>query len=257
MLRNFDEMKKRAAGKGVKTIAVAAAEDPHALEALKDLKDRLDVRLRLVGDRARIAEICAGIGLAALAADITDADGEEDAAAKAVALVAGGEADILMKGKLQTAALLKAVLNKETGIRSGELMSHLAVLESPGYDRLMFITDGGMNPCPDAAQKKAIIENTVAFMRALGYERPNVAALAAVETVSEKMPETVDADRLAAWNREGAISGCVVEGPLSFDLAASRESAEIKGAKVGMAGETDVFLAPNISAGNIMSKSLL
>ena len=257
MLKNFDALKASAQGKGTRTIAVAAAEDAHTLEALRDLAGGLSVRLRLVGDREKIKAVCAQVGLAADDAGIVDAGGEEDAAAKAVALVAAGEADILMKGKLQTSALLKAVLNKETGIRQGGLMSHLAVLESPGYGRLMFMTDGGMNPAPDFAQKKSILENAVNFMRALGYARPNVAALAAVETVNEKMQETVDADMLARQCAGGEIEGCAVEGPLSFDLAVSRESAQIKGVDSKMAGETDVFLMPNISAGNIMSKALL
>jgi phosphate butyryltransferase len=257
MLKNFEALKELARGKGPKTIAVAAAEDAHTLEALKDLTAQTSARLRLVGDRAKIEPLCAEAGLAVDGAGIVEASGEEDAAAKAVALVACGEADVLMKGKLQTGTLLKAVLNKETGIRAGGIMSHLAVVESPGYHKLLYITDGGMNPAPDAQQKKAILENAVAFMRALGYDRPNAAALAAVETVSDKMPETADAAELARLNRSGEISGCLVEGPLSFDLAMSRESAAIKGVEVEMAGEADVLLMPNISAGNIMSKSLL
>jgi phosphate butyryltransferase len=257
MLKNFDELKKMASGKGEKTIAVAAAEDLHTIEALKELAEQMPVRLLLVGDRPAISALCAQVGLQVDAANIIDAQGEEDSAAKAVALAAAGKADVLMKGKLQTAALLKAVLNKETGIRSGALMSHLAVLESPAYHKLLFVTDGGMNPAPDAAQKKSILENTVSFMHKLGYSCPNVAALAAVETVSDKMSETIDAAQLTRLNADGEISGCLVEGPLSFDLAKSRESAKIKGVDVKMAGEVDVLLAPNITAGNCLSKALI
>ena len=257
MLSNFEELKKSAQGKGVKTIAVAAAADEHTLEALKDLEEHLSVRCFLVGERADIMRICSQISLKIEDSDIVDAEGEEDAAAKAVTLCAEGKADILMKGKLQTSTLLKAVLNKETGIRQGGLMSHLAVLESPAYHKLMFITDGGINPNPDASQKKAILENTVTFLHRLGYDVPNAAALAAVETLSDKMPETADAAELAQKNKNGEISGCYVEGPLSFDLAVSRESSEIKGVDTKLAGETDIFLMPNISAGNIMTKSLL
>ena len=257
MLKSFDALKSRIQGGGMKTIAVAAAEDANTLEALKDLQARLPVGLFLVGDAEKISSLCEKIGLDVSEGSIIAADGEEDAAAKSVALCAEGQADILMKGKLQTSTLLKAVLNKETGIQQGSLMTHLAVLESPGYHKLMFITDGGITPAPDLAKKQAILENAVAFLHKLGYENPNVAALAAVETVSEKMPETVDAFELAQKNKAGEITGCYVEGPLSFDLSISRESAEIKGADVKMAGETDVFLVPNIATGNVMSKALL
>ena len=257
MLKNFDSLKKSAQGKGAKAIAVAAAEDLHTLEALKDLAQHISVRFCLVGQREKIESMCTEIGFSVDGVRIIDAQGEEDSAAKAVELVAAGQADILMKGKLQTGTLLKAVLNKETGIRQGGLMSHLAVLESPNYHKLMFITDGGMNPNPDAEQKRAILENTVVFMHKLGLKNPNAAVLAAVETVNEKMPETVDADILVQQSKSGEITGCTVEGPLSFDLAISQESAAIKGVDIKMAGQADIFLVPNISAGNIMSKSLL
>ena len=257
MLANFEALKKKAIGKGTMTIAVAAAEDDHTLEALKELGEHLSVNCFLVGDRAKITQLCEKVGLQADPANIIDAQGEEDCAAKAVALCAAGTASILMKGKLLTPTLLKAVLNKETGIRQGGLMSHMAVLECPGYHKLMFITDGGINPAPDSSQKKAILENSVAFLHRLGYANPNAAALTAVETVSDKMPETTDAAELAKLNREGQISGCLVEGPLSFDLAISQESARIKGVDVQMSGEVDIFLMPNIASGNIMTKALI
>ncbi|MCL2618925.1 MAG: bifunctional enoyl-CoA hydratase/phosphate acetyltransferase [Defluviitaleaceae bacterium] len=257
MFANFDALKKNVQGKGVMTIAVAAAEDHHTLEALKELGEHIEVRFFLVGDRAGIMRISEQISLKVGGDNIVDADGEEDSAAKAVALCAEGTADILMKGKLQTSTLLKAVLNKETGIRQGGLMSHLAVLESPAYHKLLFITDGGINPSPDAAQKQAILENSVSFLHRLGYDSPNVAVLAAVETVSDKMPETADAAALAQKNAAGEISGCCVEGPLSFDLAVSQESARIKGVDTKLAGKVDLLLMPNIASGNIMTKALM
>ncbi|MCL1992219.1 MAG: bifunctional enoyl-CoA hydratase/phosphate acetyltransferase [Spirochaetes bacterium] len=253
---NFEAMKKSAKGKGTMAIAVAAAEDAHTLEALMELEEHLSAKYFLVGERAKIEAACGQLPKKLGNVEIVDAAGEEDSAAKAVALCAGGNANILMKGKLQTAALLKAVLNKETGIRQGGLMSHMAALECGAYNKLMFVTDGGINPHSDLAQKKAILENAVSLLHKLGIANPNVAALAAVETVSDKMPETGDAAELAKQNRTGEITGCYVEGPLSFDLAVSLESAKIKGADVKMAGEADIFLAPNIAAGNIMAKSL-
>lgn len=257
MLKDFDALRVRVQGKKSKTIAVAGAQDAHTLEALKELTAQIAARIILVGEAREIEPLRESIGLDLGGGRIVDALGEEEAAAGAVALVASGEADILMKGKIQTGVLLKAALNRETGIRRGGLMSHLAALESPAYSRLMFITDGGINPAPDFEQKKAILENAVDFLRRLGYERPNVAALAAAEAVSDKMPETGDAQRLAALCASGEIAGCAVEGPLSFDLAISPESARVKGVEVKMAGAADIFLAPNISTGNIMSKALL
>jgi len=257
MLKNFETVREKALGKGPRTIAVAAAADGHTMEALKALSEQAEVSLRLVGDSAGIAKLAGELSLALGPGDIIDARDDEEAAAKAVALARSGGADILMKGKLQTATLLKAVLNRETGIRQGGLMSHLTVLESPGYHKLMFVSDCGFNTYPDAEQKKSIVENAVAFMHRLGYESPNVAALAAVETVSEKMPETEHAARLVRENAEGRLPGCTVEGPLSFDLAFSPESARIKGVRVGMTGEADLFLMPNIAAGNITIKAVM
>ena len=136
-------------------------------------------------------------------------------------------------------------------------MSHLAVLECPEYHKLIYITDGGMVTNPDTEQKKSILFNAVGFLHKIGYDMPKVAVLAAVETINEKMPETVEAAQLAAWNRSGEITGCHVEGPVSFDLAVSLESAKIKGADIKLAGETDLLLVPDIAAGNIMGKALL
>ena len=257
MLKDFEALQNTISGRGEKTIAVAAAEDLHSLEALRNLQHHFPVRYFLVGDSAKMQSLCKQLDLDMKNAEIIDAQGEEESAAKAVSLAARSKADVLMKGKLQTSVLLKAVLNKETGIQQGGLMSHLAALQSPAYHKLLFLTDGGMNPHPDLSKKQAILENAVTFLQKLGYACPNAAALAAVETVSEKMPETIDAHALAEKNKSGEITGCYVEGPLSFDLAISRESARIKGADTKMAGEVDIFLAPDISAGNIMAKALL
>jgi len=188
---------------------------------------------------------------------IVHAGSDEEAAYLAIQLIRDGHAEVLMKGNLQTPTLLKAVLDKESGISGGGILSHLAVLDSPAYSRLMFVTDGGMNIAPDLSQKKAILENSVVFMRKMGYDCPNVAVLAASESVSEKMQETLDARDLVQMNKNAEITDCVVAGPLSFDLAISRESAEIKGAECAISGEADLFLMPNIATGNIMSKALI
>jgi len=252
MLKNFDALKELAKGKGQKAIAIAAAEDVNTTEALKELKDHLDVKYFLIGDGEKVRAACAEAGLDIADATIVETSSDEESAAKAVELCRAGEADILMKGKLGTATLLKAVLNKETGIRQGGLMSHLAVVECPAYHKLMFITDGGINPNPDLAGKQSILENTVSFMHKLGMAEPKVACLCAVETVSEKMPETVDAAELAK-----STNGCYVEGPISFDLAISAESANIKGFESKLAGNVDILLMPNIATGNVTTKALL
>ena len=257
MFANFAALKNSVLNKSPKTIVVAAAADLNSLEAIRDAEKELNLKYLLVGEAAKIKQIAAGIGFAVNAEAIIDAATEEEAAAKAVELIRNGSAEVLMKGNLQTATLLKAVLDKEAGIRDGGLLSHLTVLEVPTYNKLMFITDAGMNINPDLAQKVSIVENAVKFMNNLGYNCPSVAVLAAVETVNEKMPETVDAKALVELNKNGEISGCLIEGPLSFDLAVSPESAAIKGVNSQISGDVDLFLVPNIATGNIMCKALI
>ena len=257
MYKNFEVLKHKALGKTPKTIAVASAADAASLEAVRDAHKELNIKYKLTGDFDKIMQIAAEIKFDIDPDAIINTDSEEQAARAGVQLIREGRADVLMKGNLQTSTLLKAVLDKENGISGGGVLSHLAVLESPMYSRLMFVTDGGMNIAPDLAQKKAIVENAVSFMRSMGYNCPNVAVLAASETVSDKMQETVDARDLVQMNKNSEIADCVIEGPLSFDLAISRESARIKGVECAISGEVDLFLMPNIAAGNIMSKALI
>jgi len=257
LFENFEALKRSTLGKAAKTIVVAAAADLSSLEAINEAVKELNVKYKLVGDSKKIMEIAGQIGFDIDESAIIHTNSEEDAARASIQLIRDGEAEVLMKGNLQTATLLKAVLNKENGISSGGVLSHLAVLESPAYSRLMFITDGGMNIAPDLTQKKAILENSVQFMRLMGYDCPNVAVLAAAESVSEKMPETIDAAELVNMRKNAEIVGCVVEGPLSFDLAINKESAVIKGFESKVSGEVDLFLVPNIATGNIMSKALI
>ena len=254
MLKNFEDLKARVlASAKAKVIALAAAEDAAALEAIRDAESELGLDYLLVGETDKILSAAQEANFAVDDAKIVHADSHEAAAKTAVGLVKEGRAHVLMKGKLATGTLLKAVVDKEGGIRTGGLMSHLAVLSSPNYHKLIFTTDGGMVTAPDFAQKRGIVENSVGFLRGLGYEMPKVAALAAVEVVNEKMPETVHAAELAKCG----IDGCIIEGPLSFDIAISTESAKIKGSQSQIAGDTDIFLAPDIAAANIMSKALI
>ena len=258
MFKNFNELKgKVLANKEKKVIALACAADGASLEALRDAEGEFGVDYLLIGDMDAILEMARKVDFAVAEEKIVQADNEAAAAEIAVGLVREGRADILMKGKMQTATLLKAVVDKERGIRTGGLMSHLAVLECPAYHKLIYITDGGMVTQPDLYQKKAILQNSVDFLRRIGYDMPKAAILAAVEVMNEKMPETMDAGQLASLNASGDITGCIVEGPLSFDLAISAESAKAKGVKSRVAGDADIFLLPDIAAGNIMAKVLI
>ena len=257
MLRDFNDLRAKLGENSKKTIAVAAAGDAHTLEAVFDAAREFGVDYILTGDKKEILAVYAELNHTIDEGKIIDTPDFEEAAKAAVSLIKAKKADILMKGKLPTSTLLKAVLNKEDGIRLGTEMSHMAVLECPGHDRLLFMSDGGMLPYPDLEQKKGILENGVNFMHALGYDTPNIAVLAAAETVSDKMPETVDAAELTKLNTNGEIAGCIVEGPLSFDLAISSEAAKIKGIESRVSGKSDLLLMPNIATGNIMSKALL
>ena len=162
-----------------------------------------------------------------------------------------------MKGKIQTSDLLRAVVNKEKGLRTGSVMSHLVIHELPTYHKLLAVTDGGMMMYPNVDEKKQIIENAVNTLIAMGYDEPKVAVLAAVETVNPKMPESVDAGILKEMNQRGEIKNCMVEGPISYDLTMSKESAEIKGFNSPVTGDADILIVPNITAGNILGKALV
>jgi len=186
--------------------------------------------------------------------DIIDESDSENAAKRAVCLFNEGKTDFLMKGKLDSAVLLRAVANKGTGLGKGGIMSSFMLFQVPNYHKLLSVVDGGMVAYPTLEQKKAIIENTVGALRDLGYVCPKVAVLACVEKVNPKMPETVEADALAQMNRRGEIKNCIVEGPLSYDCALSKEIAEYKGLKSEIAGDADILAAPNIHTANIMGK---
>jgi len=187
---------------------------------------------------------------------VVDVPDPADAAQRAVQLVASGDAEMLMKGLVDTSVLLKAVLDRTTGLRSSGVLSHLAMFEIDGFPRPLAVTDAAMNIAPDYPTKRAIIENAVGFLHRLGYEEPRVAVLAAKEKVSEKMPATVDAAALADAARRGEISGCLVDGPFALDNAISPEAARIKGIDSPVAGNADVLVAPRIESGNILYKAL-
>lgn len=250
ILRSAGELPERA------VMAVAAAADPHSLEAALEARRAGIAEPLLVGDRGAILSLLEGLGESVPDEDIIDAPGSAEAAARAVALVREGRASFLLKGGLDTSVLLRAVVDKERGLSRGRLMSHFTIFEIPGYHKLLAPVDGGMVTYPTLEQKKQIIENTVEMFHALGYECPKVGVLACVEKLNPKMPETVEADALKQMNLRGEIPGCVVEGPISYDCAVSKEIADYKGFESPCAGDCDILLAPNIHAGNIMGKML-
>ena len=239
-------------------MAVAVAADAHTLEAALAARKEGLVSPVLVGDKAKILTILEKMGEAVPDADIFDEPDEVAACEKAVALVREGAASFLMKGKVDTKVVLKAVVNKEHGLGvPGAIMSHVTLFEVPAYHKLLAPVDGGMVTYPTLEQKRGIIENTVAALHALGYDCPKVGILACAEKVNPKMPETLDAQALAEMNKAGEITGCVVDGPISFDCAIDKSIADFKGYESPIAGDCDVLLAPNIHAGNIMGKMLV
>lgn len=255
---NFDQLIEKVKGfPNKKRVAVAAAEDEHTLEAVFKAKSEGIVEPVLVGKKEEIKKIIKDMGQDFEDSNIYDANDFVEAAEIAVKLINDGKADFLMKGKLETATLLKAVVNKEKGLGTGNVMSHFVIQKIPSYHKMLVTTDGGMMMYPTLEQKEAIINNAVDTLLAIGYDKPKVAILAAVEKVNPKMPETLDADALAKMNKEGQIKNCIVEGPLSFDIAISKEIAEVKGFNSEVAGDADVLIVPNITAGNILGKSLV
>ena len=257
MFTCFDTLHCSLAENTVKTVVVAAAHDKHTLEAIYHAGKELPMKHILIGNREKIIQISAELGHAPGADAIVDAGDDADCARKAISIIHDGGGDVLMKGLLETGTLLRAVLDKDSGIRSYGTMSHLAILDVPGYHKLIGVTDGGIIPTPTLQQKADIVRSTAGFYRSMGFEQLKIAALCASETVSEKIQETVDAEILQTMCEDGELGECLLEGPLSFDIAVSRETAELKGHPSKISGETDVLLVPNITAGNAFGKGLM
>ncbi len=240
-----------------KRVGVIGADDPHTLEAVFRAKKDGLVEGVLIGNKVKIKEVLRTIGEENNGMTIVDVKELEEAAIKGVRMVNEGYIDFIMKGKIQTGDLLKAVVNKDYGLRTGGIMSHIAIHEMKNYHKLLAVSDGGMMTYPNLEQKKQIIQNAVNAFIAMGYEKPKVAVLAAVEKVNTKMPETMDAFSLKEMNRDGLIENCIVEGPISYDLTMSRESATIKGYDSPVTGDADVMIVPDIQTGNILGKCLV
>ena len=256
-IRELSELVQRAKERVRGTVAVAAAEDEDVLISLYHAMREGFVTPLLIGDSDRITAAAHRAGVSIDGMELLDnRDGAAVSAQLAVAKVREGSADMLMKGHVGTADLLRAVLDKEKGINTGGLLSHVAFFQSPYYHKLFGLTDGAMNIAPDLETKRQILLNAVQLCHRLGMAIPKVAVAAAVEKVNPKMEATIHAAALKEMNRNGELPGCVVDGPFAIDIAFSRESARIKGIEGEVAGDCDLLLAPDIEAGNMFYKAL-
>lgn len=257
MISKLSELTQKAKNKTKRKIAVAAAEDEPVLKALKSAVEEGIVTPVLVGNRPEIERIAQSIGFGLDGIEIIHNDKSPAVSAQmAVAEVKKGNADALMKGFVSTGALLKAVLDKENGLRKGSVLSHVAFFESPYYHKLLCVTDVAMNIAPDFDTKVAILNNAVEACHKIGIEKPKVAVIAAVETVNPKMEATIHAAMLKTMCDRKQLTGCLVDGPLAIDNAVDKHAAEHKGIVSEVAGDCDIILAPDIEAGNMFYKAL-
>lgn len=257
-MNNFDSLLEKVKACSTKKLAVAVAQDDAVLEAVQVAKERNIADAILVGDEDKIKEIAASINMDLSGFEVIDVKDTTEAAHTAVKLVHDGKADMYMKGLIDTKGFLKSVLDKEVGLRTGKPLSHVALFEIEGYEKMFFLSDVAFIPYPSLEDKVGIINNTVEVAHACGIECPKVAPVAAVEVVNPKMPATVEAAELAKMNEEGKITGCIVDGPLSMDLAIDPEAARHKGATGRkIVGDADVIIFPDIHAGNITYKTLV
>lgn len=256
MLKDFEELLELTKNKQPRKLAVAVAEDEEVLKAVKKAKEVGIAEAILIGNKEKIEKIADDIGLDISLFEVVDEKDATLACRKAVSLVSSGRADIVMKGIIDTAVIMKAVLDSEIGLRTGRVISHVAVFSVPTYEKVFILTDAAMNIQPDLDQKKEIIENAVSFAHSLDIEEPKVAVLCAREKVSPKMIATVEAKELEDMNKNGEISGCIVGGPFALDNAISKEAAKHKGINSPVAGEADILMVPNIESGNVLYKSL-
>ncbi len=258
MITSFEGLISRVKECDKKKLAVAVAQDDAVLEAVAAARDQGIADAILVGDKAKIEAIAAEIQVDLTGFEIIDEPDVQKAALTAVKLAHDGVADMYMKGLIDTKSFLKSILNKEVGLRTGKPLSHVAVFDVEGIEQLLFLTDVAFMTYPTLEDKAHIIANTVEVAHACGLECPKVAPLAAVEVVNPKMPATVDAAELTKMNEEGKITGCIVDGPLSMDLAIDPEAARHKGATGRkIVGDADILLFPDIHAGNLVYKTLV
>ncbi len=257
MITSLENLRKVEEGAKRSLLSVAVAQDAEVLLAVDAAYELGIAGAILVGCEAEIRQIAAKLNINVDKYTIVDEADKVEACRKAVKLVRDGQADVVMKGLVDTSIILKAVLDKEIGLRMSPVLSHVAVFEVPGYDRLFYLTDAAMNIAPDLEAKKHILRNAVTVAHALGNENPIACALCAVEKVNPKMQATLDAAALVEANQAGEIEGCTVIGPLALDNAISPEAAKHKGISDPNAGKADILLVPAIEVGNVFYKSMV
>jgi phosphate butyryltransferase len=257
VLKSLNDLRSIVAGGPRKKLVVAAAQDQHSMGAVvRAWKDNV-IEPILVGDKESIRNISAENNYDITGVTIVHEPDIEMATQLAVKMINNQQGDILMKGKVGTSILLKCVLNKEWGLRTGNLLSHFALFEVDTYHKVIAVTDVAMNIAPNLQEKIAIINNSVGCLNKLGYLMPKVAVLGAVEMVNENMEATLHAALLSKMNQRDQIRNCIIDGPLAFDNAVSLESARHKGIRSEVAGDTDLLLMPDIEVGNVLYKSLV
>jgi phosphate butyryltransferase len=257
MLKKLEDLRTIVANEPTKKLVLAAAQDQQSLIAvLRAWKDGI-IEPILIGDKEAVQNISSSNGYDITGLRIIHEPDTDMAVEMAVKMVSSKQADILMKGKVGTSTLLKCVLNKEWGLRTGRLLSHIALFEVDTYHKLFAVTDVAMNIAPNLQDKIAIINNSISCLHKLGIPLPKVAVLGAVEMVNENMEATLDAALLSKMNQRDQIKGCIIDGPLAFDNAISLESAQHKGIRSEVAGDTDLLLMPDIEVGNVLYKSLV
>ena len=253
----FESLLDRAKSLGRAKVAVAVAADREVLEAIKIAEKEGLITPVLVGDGEQIKRLAQEIGLSLAGAELIHEPRPEVAAQKAVDAVADGQAHFLMKGQINSADFLKAVLRPVRGLRTGRLLSHFSAFQVPGFSRLLFVTDGGMNIAPNLAQKKEILDNGLLYLKGIGMDSVNVIVLAANEVANAKMPATMDAQALAEMSQAGEFPGAIVEGPLALDGAVSAVALKHKGIISQINGDVDLLLVPTIEVGNVLGKSMV
>lgn len=257
VLKTLSDLNRLVLGGPKKRLVLAAAQDQHSLGAVVKAWKADIIEPVLIGDREIINNICEANNYDISGITVIHEADPEKAVVAAVKMASSKQADVLMKGKIGTSSLLKGVLNKEWGLRTGNLLSHIALFEVQTYHKVIAVTDVAMNIAPNLQEKIAIVNNSVACLNKLGYIMPKVAVLGAVEMVNENMEATLDAALLSKMNQRDQIRNCIIDGPLAFDNAVSLESAKHKGIRSEVAGDTDLLLMPDIEVGNVLYKSLV
>ncbi|TFH02711.1 MAG: bifunctional enoyl-CoA hydratase/phosphate acetyltransferase [Calditrichales bacterium] len=254
-MQNFEQIINQVKKESKRTVAVAMAEDRDVLIALEKARAKGLTHAILTGNKSKILAVLKEINATPENYEIIDSESEQAAVTAAVSLVRKGQAQVVMKGLCSTSVFLKGILDKENGLRSGNVISHLAIFESPNYHKLFMMSDAAMNIAPDLTEKIYILENAINTALRLGYECPKVAVISAVEKVNATgIPSSADAAIIAKMGDRGQIKSAIIDGPLAVDNALSKQACKVKGLNSPVGGDADICLVPNIETGNAFYK---